>query len=140
MCYLLAGFGQSFDLGRNVGIAEPDPWCDGKLTLNLDVLCAGMSDTERQAFVQEHFLTPKRVEWPDNIKRQVVGVGLGESHLLVAVREEDGLNTKVYACGQNDYGQLGLGHMENCTTLTHVRRWTSFLCVLAPFRIAAMTF
>jgi alpha-tubulin suppressor-like RCC1 family protein len=93
-----------------------------------------MSDETREPFMQQHFLTPKRIEWPahlPNVKRQVIAVGMGEVHLLVAVREGGSLETKVYACGHNEHGQLGLGHRDSCSELTHVRKKSRLWWVLA---------
>jgi alpha-tubulin suppressor-like RCC1 family protein len=86
------------------------------------------------AFVQENFLTPKRVVWFDKRNRKAIAVGVGHCHLLVAACDEGSTETKVFASGLNDHGQLGLGDRVDRSVLTPVRSVSPALSSL--FRLA----
>ena len=69
----------------------------------------------------DDFLIPKPVKYADNIGPHiVVDVACGQNHMLVVVKENGSFETRVYATGLNQYGQLGLGDQINRNVLTLV--------------------
>lgn len=65
--------------------------------------------------VKSKFMTPLP---PLNFKQTVLSISCGGYHLL-AVTRENGLS--VYSTGLNQYGQLGLGDIENRQVLTKIK-------------------
>ena len=68
--------------------------------------------------VKEHFLTPKPALFEGlPMKRIVVAVAMGGHFLLVAARDPNQFQAKLYTSGLNNYGQLG--HGNECVNPLH---------------------
>lgn len=60
--------------------------------------------------VNEHFLTPKPVQWFGGMPRPVVThLSCGGQHFLVAARKSHESSSRLYSTGLNNYGKLGHG-------------------------------
>lgn len=125
------GFGNYGELARSAGMTKPDAY--GKYDVAQTFAYKQERDEEGELYdepdidiIKEHFLTPKPVIWQSNpkLKRIVISVGVGVTHLVVAARDPGQLHGKVYTSGVNSYGQLGHGDDGKDTTrheLTLVR-------------------
>ena len=69
--------------------------------------------------IAEKFLTPAPVEFERPDKYKVIDMAMGQTHMIVIARTPS-QETKVFATGLNQYGQLGLGHRENRHCLTEI--------------------
>ena len=73
------------------------------------------------AVIATKFLTtaPVNFELPDQHYYKVIDMAMGKTHMIVIARTRT-QETKVFATGHNQYGQLGLGHTENRHWLTEI--------------------
>lgn len=72
-----------------------------------------VSDEYNVTMVFREHLTPGRVTLGTEELPPVKSIGCGSYHTLVSLSE----NGALYTTGLNNYGQLGIGHTENCDTL-----------------------
>lgn len=68
----------------------------------------------------EKFLTPKPVAWPIPGKMNVLSIGCGDCHLVVAAKAGNSDESLIFSCGLNNYGQLCHGDQKNRNTLALV--------------------
>ncbi|KAI9920994.1 hypothetical protein PsorP6_000900 [Peronosclerospora sorghi] len=90
------GLGEMGELGRNVDVALKDAMGEYKVDM-----------------VYTDHLHPALVMVGNEPLPFVKAIGCGAYHILV-VSSASGY---LYTCGLNNYGQLGLGHTDNCTHL-----------------------
>ena len=69
--------------------------------------------------VAEKFMTPAPVDFERPDKYTVIDMAMGQTHMIVIARTSS-QETKVFATGINQYGQLGLGDTENRHCLTEI--------------------
>ena len=86
------------------------------------------SNEPDEDIVKEHFLKPKHVLWQSNphLKRSVLSVAIGVSHLVVAARDPGEMHAHVYTSGGNGYGQLGHGDVGSGAE--HQRHALTLVC------------
>jgi alpha-tubulin suppressor-like RCC1 family protein len=134
---LLPGMGQMGELGRSSSMGAPlttteegIPQYDlGKMFIgqNYTTMERGKDGTMEEVedyryhtdLINELFLTPAPVEWHMPGNYDVLDVAVGECHMVVVAREDDGM-TRVYSCGHNNYGQLGHGDRIQRHALTPI--------------------
>jgi len=104
------GFGTNGELARSKNMKEPD--ARGRYKIGREWYVMVVDDRKRilTDIIRKHFLTPAPViyENPD-VKKTVLSVACGESHLLVAAREAGQFQSCVYSAGLNSFGQIGNG-------------------------------
>jgi hypothetical protein len=114
--------GSSGELARSASITDPDE--NGKFNFSSSIYKDPETAKIDRDTVQRLFFTPQFVQWhvqcQPTLPRRAIAVGLGHYHILVAARDGGALESKVYASGMNNDGQLGLGHRDACHALTHV--------------------
>jgi len=76
-------------------------------------------DKNNQTIIKPFQLTPHPVEWNLNLKHFVRSVACGGHH-LIAVADAD-YGSCVFVSGLNNYGQLGLGDLEEKYEMTRVK-------------------
>ena len=69
--------------------------------------------------VADKFMTPAPVEFERPDKYTVIDMAMGQTHMIVIARTSS-QETKVFATGINQYGQLGVGDTENRHCLTEI--------------------
>ena len=123
-----SGMGHCGELARSQGMTEKTADKEGKLHYDIGKQFMTKEvekyDEEKKEHyvelvpilpkIKEHFLTPKPVLYATpSSTRQVVSIGCGGYHLMVVTREVGSFQTTVFSSGLNNYGQLGLGDLEN---------------------------
>jgi Regulator of chromosome condensation (RCC1) repeat len=124
------GFGCKGELARSANMTTKDPK-DGLYDLTKAFFYDLTSGKPRIDIVKKHFLRPQAPIWSDSQirpKKIVIAVATGAFHLLVAAREPDqGLKSRLYSSGLNNYGQLGHGdiyvdrHELTLVSLTNIQ-------------------
>jgi NADH:ubiquinone oxidoreductase subunit 3 (subunit A) len=95
----------NYDLGKN--------FCYHKVVDDDDVVDYTGAN---EAVILQHFLTPLPPIFAGLPSRKMVtGIACGGHHMLVTARGPGESKSKLYSCGLNNYGQLGLGDLNDAT-------------------------
>ncbi|CAI5731448.1 unnamed protein product [Hyaloperonospora brassicae] len=93
----------------------------GELGREVDAEMKDSKGEYRVDMVYSTHLQPARVMLEKNPLPPVKDIGCGSYHSIFALASPGHL----YTCGLNNYGQLGIGHTENCTELQLVEDLSS---------------
>lgn len=141
------GFGNKGDLARSANMTTPLRIENGVEVYDLTkpTYTIHYTDDEGKAasrpdldVIYEKFLNPLPPIWPRDItsKQDVVSVATGAYHLLVTAREPTSMRSRLFSSGLNNYGQLGLGDLEDRHQLTLVRVLSSIFILQCDFLLA----
>lgn len=119
------GFGHSGELGRSADMATPN--ADGGYNLfphDMKYYKEGADGNEYidERIIVDKFLSPKppRYNW-GSPKKRVLTVACGQYHILVVAQEPSSSQTHTYSAGNNGFGQLGHGDVQNRHELTLIK-------------------
>lgn len=100
-------------------------------------------DNYNYSTVVKELLTPLPPLFPDGISRPVVKIACGAYHFLCTTisTNVDGVGTRLYTCGLNNYGQLGHGDTTNRSTMARVTKLDQALvkCIAAGYHHSLVT-